>query len=176
MKLSLEERKVMIKVFRERYRYATKKEKISILNEFVSLSGFNRNYASQVLRKKEVLKKLSTKPKAQNKRTVYYDASVRKVLEDLWKLLDHICSKRLVHAIPETIKNLERFQTYKISKEIKQKLLKISASTIERLLVPIQKKLGIKGTSMTKKWTPLKRRIEVKGENERQKKIFPGIS
>ncbi|OOV40137.1 hypothetical protein B1H38_19245, partial [Leptospira borgpetersenii serovar Ballum] len=65
----------MIKVFRERYRYATKKEKISILNEFVSLSGFNRNYASQVLRKKEVLKKLSTKPKAQNKRTVYYDAS-----------------------------------------------------------------------------------------------------
>ncbi|EKQ98886.1 hypothetical protein LEP1GSC121_0414, partial [Leptospira borgpetersenii serovar Castellonis str. 200801910] len=50
----------MIKVFRERYRYATKKEKISILNEFVSLSGFNRNYASQVLRKKEVLKKLST--------------------------------------------------------------------------------------------------------------------
>ncbi len=51
MKLSLEERKVMIKVFRERYRYATKKEKTSILNEFVSLSGFNRNYASQVLRK-----------------------------------------------------------------------------------------------------------------------------
>ncbi|EMF97780.1 hypothetical protein LEP1GSC123_0900 [Leptospira borgpetersenii str. 200701203] len=33
-------------------------------------------------------KKLSTKPKAQNKRTIYYDASVRKVLEDLWKLLD----------------------------------------------------------------------------------------
>ncbi|EMF80869.1 hypothetical protein LEP1GSC188_3143 [Leptospira weilii serovar Topaz str. LT2116] len=94
MKLSLEERKVVIKLFRERYRYATKKEKISILNEFVNLSGFNRNYASQVLRKKEVLKKLPTKPKPLNKRTVYYDTSVRKVLEDLWKLLDHICSKR----------------------------------------------------------------------------------
>ncbi|WP_061270904.1 ISNCY family transposase [Leptospira interrogans] len=168
----------MIKVFRERYRYATKKEKTSILNEFVSLSGFNRNYASQVLRKKEVLKKkLSTKPKAQNQRTVYYDASVRKVLEDLWKLLDHICSKRLVHAIPETIKNLERFQTYKISKEIKQKLLKISASTIERLLVPIRKKkkLGIKGTSMTKQNKYLIDRIPIKTFGE-WKDSLPGFT
>ncbi|EKR47527.1 hypothetical protein LEP1GSC107_0595 [Leptospira interrogans serovar Grippotyphosa str. UI 12769] len=36
-----------------------------------------------------------------------------KFLENLWKLLDHICSKRLIHAIPEIIKNLKIFQTYK---------------------------------------------------------------
>ena len=44
------EKKSLSKIFADRYRYASKREKIIILNEFIDYTHYNRNYATRVLR------------------------------------------------------------------------------------------------------------------------------
>ena len=44
------DRKSLAKVFIVKYRYASKREKIAILNEFIEYTNHNRSYASRVLR------------------------------------------------------------------------------------------------------------------------------
>jgi hypothetical protein len=46
----MSERKVLVKAFAARYRTGRKKERVAILDEFVAVSGYNRMYASWLLR------------------------------------------------------------------------------------------------------------------------------
>jgi len=57
MSLTLDERRVVIRETAERYNKERKKEKVKILDEFVYLTGYNRCYASYVLRKYKEKKK-----------------------------------------------------------------------------------------------------------------------
>jgi len=50
MSLSLKERRVVVKEIPVRYKKVKKKEKGKILDEFVKLTGYNRCYASYLLR------------------------------------------------------------------------------------------------------------------------------
>lgn len=50
LKLSLKARKEVSKELAKRYQKASRKEKKKILDEFVKLSGYNRCYASYLLR------------------------------------------------------------------------------------------------------------------------------
>ncbi|MBX7086658.1 MAG: hypothetical protein K1X70_09535 [Leptospirales bacterium] len=70
-------------------------------------------------------------------------------MEKIWEILDYVCSKRLVGALPEMVTRLEHFGEIEINAATKKKLTTISASTAERLLGPARKKLGRRGASMT---------------------------
>ena len=50
MSLSLKERRAVVKEVSKRYKKVKKKEKGMILDEFVKLTGYNRCYASYLLR------------------------------------------------------------------------------------------------------------------------------
>lgn len=149
----------MVKVFRQKYEFASKKEKIMLVDELVRITGFNRNYASQVLRGHYEHKKPSKKKQY---RKPYYGANVLIALEKIWQVLGNICGKRMVPFMSEIINKLEEFGEIKLEDSTRKKLKKISASTIDRMLRPAKRRLGRKGTSMTKKPRYLIDKIRVK--------------
>ena len=160
MKLQLKERQTLIKIFQRKYRYATKSEKGRILDEFVSFTGFNRKYSSRVLN--QLLNSVTKKRKKGSGRPVVYDEMVCKALKEVWEILDYVCGKRLVAALPEMLKKLKYFKEIEIEKKTEDNLLKISASTADRLLKNARNKMGRKGTSMTKSEKYLIDRIPIK--------------
>ena len=50
MRLNMNERRTLVKVFAEKYRRASKKDKGILLDEFTRLTGYNRSYATRALR------------------------------------------------------------------------------------------------------------------------------
>lgn len=140
----MKERQPITAVVAVRYRKAGKKDKGLILDGFSELTGYNRSYASWVLRmwgkriwidNKLVIvgdwrKKIrSNKPRS-------YDEKVLSGLRKIWVIMDCMCGKRLVGVIGELIPVLEEHGEIELDTRTKQKLLKISASTIDRVLAP----------------------------------------
>jgi hypothetical protein len=166
----MSERRVLVRGVSARYRKSRKREKGRILDEFVELTGYNRSYAAWLLNQQgrkvwlnpqvKVVGEVTVRPVRQRSRV--YGSEVKRVLIRLWKLLDYLCGKRLVAALPETLEALERHGEMPISEEVRQKLLSISAATIDRLLAPEKEKLRLKVRSQTKPGTLLRHQVAVR--------------
>ena len=89
-----EAREQLIRKFKEIYKKITKDEKTEVLDKVVFLCGYNRKYATRKLNEneKKLKKKRGRKPK--------YDKNILPPLKKLWFLMDQICSKNMVAAIP----------------------------------------------------------------------------
>jgi hypothetical protein len=102
------ERRVLVRGVSGRYRRSSKKEKGRILDEFVEMTGYNRTYAAWLLnqqgRKVWVNRKLAVVGevgiRSRRRRRRVYGEDVKRVLIRLWELLDYLCGKRLVGALP----------------------------------------------------------------------------
>ena len=64
-----------------------------------------------------------------------YDEAVRRALPVLWEASDRVCSKRLKALLPVLLDALERHQRLALDAPTRLKLTRISAATIDRLLV-----------------------------------------
>jgi hypothetical protein len=138
---------------------------------FIETTCLNRNYAATLLRNHGLKVKLGCKYIIRSDikirmpgqgRKKKYDESVLKALQRIWKIMDFICGKRLVVVIASVILNLQLHGRLRISEEVKQKLLEISASSIDRLLKGERKRLEIKGRCGTKPGTLLKNQIAIR--------------
>jgi hypothetical protein len=152
------------------YRGAGKKEKSRILDQFVSTTGYSRWYARLVLRhegrrlqtdKRTILLAVREQAK-KRKRASFYDEKVQTALIKLWRIMDHICGKRLQPLLPELIRILERHNEFSCDRETKAKLLRISAASIDRLLQPERRKYELRGRAGTKPGTLLKKQIPIR--------------
>jgi len=76
--------------------------------------------------------------------------------------MDFACGKRLKSVIVEVVDNLEKHGHFPFTQQVKEKLLKMSASTIDRMLKGERKKFEIRGKSHTKPGTLLKQQIKIK--------------
>ena len=170
MRLTMKQRQAVTSVTHERYRKARKKEKQQILNEFCATTGYSRGYARFVLRNhgREVWlcgKRIvigDRHKRQQRSKPRYYDEDVVKTLVRLWKLLNYLCGKRLVAILPELISRLEQFGELQLPAVTKEKLLQISASSIDRLLQPERRKHQLRQRSHTKPGTLLKHQIPIR--------------
>jgi len=174
--LDIRNKKQITAEIQERYKKASRKQKKVILDEFVALTGYNRNYASRVLRqyygkligsigsgKRKIRYVIGKDKRSKRDRKRFYGDDVTEALKKIWTILDMPCGKRLAPFLPEIIFKLETFSEIEMKSATKQKLLKVSASTIDRLLKPIKEKLRIgKGKSFTKPGTLLKHQIPIK--------------
>ncbi len=138
MRLTMNERRTLTKVFADRYRKAGKKDKILLLNEFVVLTGYNRSYATRALRDFKPVRAVRKKRPSR----VVYDSDVRLALEKIWTVLDYVCGKRLVAVLPEVLEKLIALDEIKVSRDVKAKLVRISAATADRLLAGARDRLG----------------------------------
>jgi len=158
--LTMKEKKVVTREVSKRYKKARKGEKRLILDEFVSLTGYNRSYAARILRKEPKMANNLTK-KRRLKRRIYGE-EVFLALKKIWSVSDFICGKRLQLFLPELTSRLERFGEIKIEDEVRGKLLVISPATIDRLLACERRKIQLKGRSTTKPGTLLKNQVPIR--------------
>ena len=182
--LTMRQKKAVTRELRKRYQKARKKEKTVILDEFIQLTGYNRCYACQVLNVKKVLgylniagkriKYIADKRKTKRKKKKIYDQEVLVALKELWKICDYICSKRLAPFLSEIIPALERWGEIKLNLKVREKLFKISAATIDRLLSDTRKRYRIKGRSTTRPGTLLKKSIPIRTFADWDEKV-PGF-
>ena len=184
--LTMRQKKAVTRELRDRYQRSSKKEKTIILNGFIQLTGYNRCYACQVLnvKKEKVLgylniagkriKYIADKRKIKRKKKKIYDQDVLVALKELWKICDYICSKRLAPFLSEIIPVLERWGEIKLNLKVREKLFKISAATIDRLLADTRKRYRIKGRSTTKPGTLLKKSIPIRTFADWDEKV-PGF-
>ena len=82
-------REELVLAISDRYRVATRPEKLTILDEFVAIAGFHRKHAVRVLNSEAVV------AEAKRPRLRLYDEAVRVVLVTLWEVSDRVCGKRL---------------------------------------------------------------------------------
>ncbi len=184
--LTMRQKKAVTRELRKRYQKARKKEKTVILDEFTQLTGYNRCYACQVLKvkKEKVLgylniagkriKYIADKRKIKRKKKKIYDQDVLVALKELWKICDYICPKRLAPFLSEIIPVLERWGEIKLNLKVREKLFKISAATIDRLLTDTRKRFRIKGRSTTRSGTLLKKSIPIRTFADWDEKV-PGF-
>jgi len=170
--LTMRQKKAVTKELKDRYQRASKKEKTMLLNELIQLTRYNRSYAARALRIKEVLgymnigakrvRLVRDNRKIKRKKKKIYDQEVLVALKEIWKIGDYICSKRLAPYLSEIIPVLEKWGEIKLDTKVREKLLTISAATIDRLLADTRKKYQIKGRSTTRPGSLLKKSIPIR--------------
>src|SRR3989304_8286488 len=127
-RLSMPTRKELIAAVGRRYREASKTDRTKILDEFAELTQYHRKHA---------LRLLSGAPRGPRRglaRNRLYDEAVREALIVLWEAADRLCGKRLKALIPMLVDAMERHGHLSLDPTVKDKLLSMSAATIDRAL------------------------------------------
>jgi hypothetical protein len=174
MRLTMKERRSVSAVVAKRYQKSTKKEKSTILGEYTQLTGYNRCYAAFLLRNHGRRMRVNNntvlvgdcRKKVKRIRDRTYDEQVVRVLKKVWQIMGFICGKRLKPALKEVIPTLEKYKEIELDKTIREKLLKISAATIDRVLAPERKKRSLRARTGTKPGTLLKHQIPIRTFSE----------
>ncbi|HZK12611.1 MAG TPA: transposase family protein [Atribacterota bacterium] len=184
--LTMRQKKAVTRELKDRYQRSSKKEKSIILNGFIQLTGYNRCYACQILnvKKEKVLgymnidgkrlRLVRDKGKIKRKKKKIYDQDVLVTLKEIWKISDYICSKRLAPFLSEVIPVLEKYGEINLATKVREKLFKISAATIDRLLADTRKRDRIKGRSTTRPGSLLKKSIPIRTFADWDEKV-PGF-
>lgn len=146
-------KKEYFEAIHKRYKHAIKKYKTQILDEFCQVCGYNRKYAIFKLSNYKV-KKPKKKP---GRPSNFNQPQIIKHLRKIWLAANLPCSKRLKSILPYWLPFLPE-----LSDEIRNKLLKISAATIDRLLKPSRIKYKYRGLSGTKPGSLLRKSIPIK--------------
>ncbi|MGJ7558862.1 hypothetical protein ACSFBI_33335 [Variovorax sp. RB3P1] len=120
-------RKALTEAIRERYHQASIVDRGRILDEFVAVTGFHRKHAIRVFA--EAAPKPARPPKNR-----LYDEAVRQALITLWEASDRVCGKRLKTLIPILVVAMERHGHLQLDPDVRNRLMQISAATIDRTL------------------------------------------
>lgn len=170
MRMTMGERRVVTKEYASRYRRASRKEKGRMLGEFVGSTGYHRVYAARLLRNfgkgmrvgPGVRTEGGTRGRTGRGRHRVYGQEVAGVVKRVWEIMDYICGKRLAAVLPEVVGRLVELGEIELSPKVLEQLLRVSASTIDRLLAPEREKYTLKSRSRTKPGTLLKHEIPVR--------------
>jgi hypothetical protein len=116
-------------VVRRRYCTGSGAEKRKILDEFIAVTGYHEKSAIRALNAEPVAKRRQTRVRAS-----LYDEAARAALIVLWEASDRVCGKRLRALLPILLPALERNGHLHLAEPMRQKILAMSASTIDRSL------------------------------------------
>jgi hypothetical protein len=170
MRLTMKQRQAVTAVTAQRYRKASKKTKRQILDDFCQTTEYSHGYARFVLRnhgrqlwlRGKLVVLGDVHKRQQRNKPRFYDEQVVQALVKLWELMNYLCGKRLVAIMPELIAKLEQFGELRLAPATKEKLLRISAATVDRLLQPERRKHELRRRSHTKPGTLLKHQIPIR--------------
>src|SRR5674476_1167526 len=119
-----------------------------MLDERCALSGYNRSYAARLLREKA--RGRPSRRKRRRGRGPVYGPELLAPLTKVWATLGGICGKRVAAVMGRTVAALERHGELALTDEAREKLLTMSAATIDRLLATRRRRrrLGASRRSM----------------------------
>lgn len=143
-----------IEEIRWRYAGAGRQYKQRLLDQCCEICSVHRKHAIRLLNRKDrpVVAKPGPKPT--------YGPAVAAVLESLWLLMNRPCSKLLRANLPLWLPFY--MQTQAVERETREKLMQISAPTIDRLLRPSRRRYGSHGLGATRPNLSLKFSIPIK--------------
>lgn len=133
--VSKDTRDELVTAIARRYRESGRKEKTRILDEFVAVTGYHRKHALRVLHRGVADRDAS----AVSTRSRVYDQAVAEALVILWEAADRMCGKRLKAALPGLVQSMEHHGHLSLDPAVRDKLLGMSAATIDRLLAPARR-------------------------------------
>jgi len=143
----------------DRYQRVGRRFKSKILDEFCAVCGYTRKYAIGLLNRKPRRRRKKPGPARQ------YDAAVLGPLKVIWLACEQLCSKRLKVALPLWLPFYE--QEYgALAASVRQKLLRMSAATIDRLLQKERARYPGKGLCGTRPGGLLKHLIPIRTDND----------
>jgi Integrase core domain len=145
--LSLETRRELSAAIAERYRAADRRSKKTILDEFIKVTGYHRKHAIRTMNGKEVALKKNPGGKR------IHQSAVDEALIVLWEAADRICGKRLKALLPTLVEAMERHDHLCLDETIRERLLSLSAATIDRRLQQVR----VQASGARRKKRPLNR-------------------
>ncbi|UWU94271.1 transposase family protein [Bradyrhizobium sp. CB1015] len=135
-KISMGARREVVSAVTERYRSAKRAEKGPILDELCATTGWHRKHAVRALRRREAVGPGEVEATRERRRR--YGAMIKDALTALWEASDRVCGKRLKVMIPILLPALEQHGRLQLGQSDRDRVLAISAATIDRLLVDVK--------------------------------------
>jgi hypothetical protein len=121
---------------RSRYRrYGEKRDRGRLLDEFCQVTGHERKYASKLLSGRRGPSAEAGCVRAKGGRPLVYDAEMTGVVFAIWKRSEQPCGKRLKPMLKPWLPYYER-RHGRLRKRVREGVLTISASQIDRVLAP----------------------------------------
>lgn len=136
LKMTSDSRRELLESLRPAYAVASWAEKVQILTNIVSATGYNRKHATRLLAGSCPI------PCSKRQRQKSYDEAIHAHVKTLWLAANRICSKRLVAVLPVLLRLLEEREYLHVSDSERQQLLTISAATIDRILRNVRQDYG----------------------------------
>src|SRR6202007_2540506 len=133
-RISMGARREVVSAVAERYRSTGRTEKGRILDELCATTGWHRKHAVRALRQHETPNEIQA-PRERKRR---YGATIKDALTALWEASDRVCGKRLKVMIPTLLPALEQHGRLKLGQADRDRVLAVSAATIDRLLVDLK--------------------------------------
>ena len=143
----------------DRYQRAGRRYKSKILDEFCAVCGYSRKYAIGLLGRQPGGRRKKPGPARR------YDGRVFKPLKVIWLATEQLCSKRLKAALALWLPFYEQEHGV-LEESARQKLLQISAATIDRLLKKERARYRGKGLCGTRPGGLLKHQIPIRTGND----------
>jgi hypothetical protein len=141
---------------RGRYRRRTGKQARSkLLDEYVEVTGYERKYANKVLRNQ----RRRSEKKSRRGAPIHYGAELLPTLKTCWLAMEQPCGKRMVDMLPLWVSHLK-----KCKPDTQKKLLKISSSSIDRLLQSVKIGSGNKRLP-PRSHSAIKAQVEIRAES-----------
>ena len=128
--MDMNAREQYLETLRGEYQRGSKKQKTRLLNEARKRTRLNRKVLIRKLAHPAPMKKEGRRPV----RGRMYGAEVARVLVRLWVRFDCPCGQRLAPALRQEVDRLRKSGEVRCSDAIGEKLKRISAKTIDRLL------------------------------------------
>ena len=129
-------RREVVSAVIESYRSAKRAEKGRMLDALCATTGWHRKHAVRALRQHETAGPDGVKAPRERRRR--YGATIKDAMTALWEASDRVCGKRLKVMIPTLLPALEQHGRLQLSQADHDRVLAISAATIDRLLVDVK--------------------------------------
>lgn len=142
-----------------RYQKAGSEEKEKMLDEFCSNTGYNRKYAIRLLNGPEPEKS----PRFRRARKASYSHKLIGLISAVWEAAGYPWSVRLKAVLPLWLPWIEK--RFRLDAETKQKLLKISAATMDRHLKWKKQQIRKRLYGRTRPGSLLKHQIPIKTDS-----------
>jgi hypothetical protein len=160
--MDMHSREQYLETLREEYRRASKKHKTKLLNEARKRTRLNRKVLIGKLAHPAPVKRAAKR----RSRRKSYGAEIKAPLARVWEIFDFPCGLRLVAILREQVDRLRSAGELRCSERVAQLLKRVSARTLDRLLVHERKVWQLKRQRRPPVHPLLYQRVPVKLPNE----------
>ena len=155
-------RQEVLEQMRARYGGRGRQGRSRLLDEVCELTGYERKYAIKVLSGKRPIAGEGRRQRGGSQRQ--YGEQERSVIKAIWLACEQPCGKRLKAALPLWLPFYEKGHG-KVPQAVRERVLRASAASLDRLLAPCRFVLGSRGRCGTRPGTLLRSQIPIRTEH-----------